>query len=156
MLGCQQHSQESAESRPPQGHQICWGKGGAFLFGDLPADKSTLVYTFFKLEKHCCIVSTRLGRNQAEACGGRVIKICRNTRVFPPDLDQALLQGVMCFDSRSNAAEYMNQPVTPTVEVTASPLSLSPPSFVPCSEKIHSAVTEMASLFPKVSAPISL
>lgn len=24
------------------------------------------------------------------------------------------------------------------------------PSFVPCSEKIHSAVTEMASLFPKV------
>lgn len=33
------------------------------------------------------------------------------------------------------------------------PASLSPPfarSFVPCSEKIHSAVTEMASLFPKV------
>lgn len=26
-------------------------------------------------------------------------------------------------------------------------------SFVPCSEKIHSAVTEMASLFPKVSSP---
>lgn len=25
-------------------------------------------------------------------------------------------------------------------------------SFVPCSEKIHSAVTEMASLFPKVSS----
>lgn len=31
------------------------------------------------------------------------------------------------------------------------PLSLSL-SFVPCSEKIHSAVTEMASLFPKVSS----
>lgn len=26
----------------------------------------------------------------------------------------------------------------------------SPQSFVPCSEKIHLAVTEMASLFPKV------
>lgn len=26
-------------------------------------------------------------------------------------------------------------------------------SFVPCSEKIHTAVTEMASLFPKVSFP---
>lgn len=31
----------------------------------------------------------------------------------------------------------------------------SPPphSFVPCSEKIHLAVTEMASLFPKVQGP---
>lgn len=27
------------------------------------------------------------------------------------------------------------------------------PSFVPCSEKIHLAVTEMASLFPKVQGP---
>lgn len=27
---------------------------------------------------------------------------------------------------------------------------LNPSSFVPCSEKIHAAVTEMASLFPKV------
>lgn len=29
----------------------------------------------------------------------------------------------------------------------------SPKSFVPCSEKIHLAVTEMASLFPKVQGP---
>ena len=29
----------------------------------------------------------------------------------------------------------------------------SPYSFVPCSEKIHLAVTEMASLFPKVQRP---
>lgn len=28
------------------------------------------------------------------------------------------------------------------------------PSFVPCSEKIHSAVTEMASLFPKVGGGV--
>lgn len=28
-----------------------------------------------------------------------------------------------------------------------------PHSFVPCSEKIHLAVTEMASLFPKVQGP---
>lgn len=31
--------------------------------------------------------------------------------------------------------------------------SIPLPSFVPCSEKIHLAVTEMASLFPKVQGP---
>lgn len=34
-----------------------------------------------------------------------------------------------------------------------SPFVLAP-SFVPCSEKIHSAVTEMASLFPKVGGAV--
>lgn len=33
------------------------------------------------------------------------------------------------------------------------PTPPSPDSFVPCSEKIHLAVTEMASLFPKVQGP---